>query len=184
MNYTANSHYLIIVNEEKGCGQQQAEIVLAKMIYGEGGSLRVAEKSQLGRFLVSEAVKNQRTICEEYYYKYPKGSYRYSSSIIVDSQINRSEASKKAFSTNVEIARNELLQFNRNKRSIDDIKHYDSFVTVELAYNRPQDWFKNHIEAFYIAGAHVFMRLNPKVQTDGYDKMREKLYAHLTASSL
>lgn len=179
---SVNPYYGIIVNPSKGCNQKQAEQTLARMIFGEGEGLPLEERRQLGRFLVSEAVKNQRTLCEEYNYKYPKGSYRYSSSIIVDKRINKNEASKKIFGTNVVIARNELLQFNRNPRIIDDIKHYDSFVTVELAYYRPQKWFLNHIEDYVIAGAHVFMRLNHKEKTNGYEKLRPKLYAHLTAS--
>lgn len=151
------------------CNKQKTIKALADLVFGEANTLPDEQKMDVVRFVVSEAIRNNRSICEEKIAKAgsrPTSAYRYTSVYTVESKKQKWQNSYKRQVEWVESL------FNKN---IEVVK-YDHFITVDLARTKPPRWFKYHIKEFNVTGAHVFVLLDFRdKQLEGYNKLMKEI---------
>ena len=149
------------------CNRQSTIEAMSDLVFGEANGLPESQRFDIVRFVVSEAIKNNRSICEEKVAKAgskPTSTYRYTSVYTVES---KKQKWGKSYLQQVEWVKSIM-----NTKF--EIVPYDHFITVDLAKKNPPSWFKFHIKEFNITGAHVFVSLDFKSkQLEGYNKMKK-----------
>lgn len=134
------------------CNQVNA---ISDIMFGEGENQSLSAKKDLGYFLISEASKSGRTLCQELNYRMPGGDLKYSS---MHKNLNKlKEARASSYKIIKEQAENFWREDKDNYRKMSKYNHY---ITLSLAKNRPPSWFKYYIRSYYISGDHVFADLD------------------------
>lgn len=134
------------------CNQVNA---ISDIMFGEGENQSLSAKKDLGYFLISEASKSGRTLCQELNYRMPGGDLKYSS---MHKNLNKlKEARASSYKIIKEQAENFWKEDKDNYRKMSKYNHY---ITLSLAKNRPPSWFKYYIRSYYISGDHVFADLD------------------------
>ena len=134
------------------CNQVNA---ISDIMFGEGENQSLSAKKDLGYFLISEASKSGRTLCQELNYRMPGGDLKYSS---MHKNLNKlKEARASSYKIIKEQAKNFWKEDKDNYRKMSKYNHY---ITLSLAKNRPPSWFKYYIRSYYISGDHVFADLD------------------------
>lgn len=134
------------------CNQVNA---ISDIMFGEGENQSLSAKNDLGYFLISEASKSGRTLCQELNYRMPGGDLKYSS---MHKNLNKlKEARASSYKIIKEQAENFWREDKDNYRKMSKYNHY---ITLSLAKNRPPSWFKYYIRSYYISGDHVFADLD------------------------
>lgn len=153
----------------KNCNEKQTIYALADLVFGEANTLKVEERLDVVRFVVSEAIRNNRSICEEKIAKAgskPTSAYRYTSVYTVES---KKQKWAKSYIQQVKWVKS---IFRKNIKIVE----YNHYITVDLAVRRPPDWFKFYIKDYSVTGAHVFVLLDFKdKQVEGYNKLMNDL---------
>lgn len=160
-NISSASNFQKIENEAKeqepwqispSCNQVNA---ISDIMFGEGENQSLSAKKDLGYFLISEASKSGRTLCQELNYRMPGGDLKYSS---MHKNLNKlKEARASSYKIIKEQAENFWKEDKDNYRKMSKYNHY---ITLSLAKNRPPSWFKYYIRSYYISGDHVFADLD------------------------
>lgn len=134
------------------CNQVNA---ISDIMFGEGENQSLSAKKDLGYFLISEASKSGRTLCQELNYRMPGGDLKYSSMHKNPNKLKEARAS--SYKIIKEQAENFWKEDKDNYRKMSKYNHY---ITLSLAKNRPPSWFKYYIRSYYISGDHVFADLD------------------------
>lgn len=134
------------------CNQVNA---ISDIMFGEGENQSLSAKKDLGYFLISEASKSGRTLCQELNYRMPGGDLKYSSMHKNLNKLKEDRAS--SYKIIKEQAENFWKEDKNNYRKMSKYNHY---ITLSLAKNRPPSWFKYYIRSYYISGDHVFADLD------------------------
>lgn len=134
------------------CNQVNA---ISDIMFGEGENQSLSAKKDLGYFLISEASKSGRTLCQELNYRMPGGDLKYSSMHKNLNKLKEDRAS--SYKIIKEQAENFWKEDKDNYRKMSKYNHY---ITLSLAKNRPPSWFKYYIRSYYISGDHVFADLD------------------------
>ena len=134
------------------CNQVNA---ISDIMFGEGENQSLSAKKDLGYFLISEASKFGRTLCQELNYRMPGGDLKYSS---MHKNLNKL---KEARASSYKIIKEQAENFWReDKDNYRKMSRYNHYITLSLAKNRPPSWFKYYIRSYYISGDHVFADLD------------------------
>lgn len=134
------------------CNQVNA---ISDIMFGEGENQSLSAKKDLGYFLISEASKSGRTLCQELNYRMPGGDLKYSS---MHKNLNKL---KEARASSYKIIREQAENFwKEDKDNYRKMSKYNHYITLSLAKNRPPSWFKYYIRSYYISGDHVFADLD------------------------
>ena len=140
-------------NPVKGnCNEVQA---VADIMFGEGENQPLYAKKDLGYFLISEAKKNNRSLCRELNYRMPGGHLKYTS---MHSNLKIRKKNRKESYKNISAIAKEFWEKDRNNYK--KIEKYNHYITLDLAYRNPPKWFKYYIVEYYISGDHVFVNLD------------------------
>lgn len=134
------------------CNQVNA---ISDIMFGEGENQSLSAKKDLGYFLISEASKSGRTLCQELNYRMPGGDLKYSS---MHKNLNKLKEDR---SSSYKIIREQAENFwKEDKNNYRKMSKYNHYITLSLAKNRPPSWFKYYIRSYYISGDHVFADLD------------------------
>ena len=136
------------------CNQIDA---IADIMFGEGENQSLSAKKDLGLFLISEASKSGRTLCQELNYRMPGGHLKYSSMHKNINQLKKKRAQSYA------LIKEQAKEFwASDKDGYKKMNKYNHYITLSLAKKRPPSWFKYYIKSYYISGDHVFAELDFK----------------------
>ncbi len=134
------------------CNQVNA---ISDIMFGEGENQSLSAKKDLGYFLISEASKSGRTLCQELNYRMPGGDLKYSS---MHKNLNKLKEDR---ASSYKIIREQAENFwKEDKNNYRKMSKYNHYITLSLAKNRPPSWFKYYIRSYYISGDHVFADLD------------------------
>lgn len=134
------------------CNQVNA---ISDIMFGEGENQSLSAKKDLGYFLISEASKSGRTLCQELNYRMPGGDLKYSS---MHKNLNKLKEDR---ASSYKIIREQAENFwKEDKDNYRKMSKYNHYITLSLAKNRPPSWFKYYIRSYYISGDHVFADLD------------------------
>lgn len=134
------------------CNQVNA---ISDIMFGEGENQSLSAKKDLGYFLISEASKSGRTLCQELNYRMPGGDLKYSS---MHKNLNKLKEDRAG---SYKIIREQAENFwKEDKNNYRKMSKYNHYITLSLAKNRPPSWFKYYIRSYYISGDHVFADLD------------------------
>lgn len=134
------------------CNQVNA---ISDIMFGEGENQSLSAKKDLGYFLISEASKSGRTLCQELNYRMPGGDLKYSS---MHKNLNKLKEDR---ASSYKIIREQAENFWKEDRdNYRKMSKYNHYITLSLAKNRPPSWFKYYIRSYYISGDHVFADLD------------------------
>lgn len=134
------------------CNQANA---ISDIMFGEGENQSLSAKKDLGYFLISEASKSGRTLCQELNYRMPGGDLKYSS---MHKNLNKLKEDR---ASSYKIIREQAENFwKEDKDNYRKMSKYNHYITLSLAKNRPPSWFKYYIRSYYISGDHVFADLD------------------------
>lgn len=134
------------------CNQVNA---ISDIMFGEGENQSLSAKKDLGYFLISEASKSGRTLCQELNYRMPGGDLKYSS---MHKNLNKLKEDR---ASSYKIIKEQAENFWReDKDNYRKMSKYNHYITLSLAKNRPPSWFKYYIRSYYISGDHVFADLD------------------------
>lgn len=134
------------------CNQINA---ISDIMFGEGENQSLSAKKDLGYFLISEASKSGRTLCQELNYRMPGGDLKYSS---MHKNLNKLKEDR---ASSYKIIREQAENFwKEDKDNYRKMSKYNHYITLSLAKNRPPSWFKYYIRSYYISGDHVFADLD------------------------
>lgn len=133
------------------------ELAIADIIFGEGSNQSLEGKYALGYFLISEAVKGNRTLCEELNYRMPGGDLKYSS--MHKALKARKQREKTTYSQNLQEAK---VFWETYRDQYHQMSKYNHYITLDLAIHKPPHWFKHYIVQYKIIGDHVFADLDFK----------------------
>ena len=128
------------------------------IMFGEGENQTLEGKYALANFLVSEAIKSNRTLCEELSYKMPGGALKYSS---MYKNLNRLKQKRLTSYKQIQQEANYYWQTKQYLNYITMLK-FNHYITLTLAKNNPPSWFKYYIVDYKIIGDHVFVNLDFK----------------------
>lgn len=132
-------------------------IAISEIMFGEAENQTLESKHALGHFLISEAIKNNRTLCEEAYYRKPGGALKYSS-MINDFKTRRAKRS----ASYIQILDEAKEFWNTKRKDYEYMSKYNHYITLKLAKLNPPSWFKYYIVDYKIYGDHVFVNLDFK----------------------
>lgn len=163
-----------IITVEKPWYSDEQLDCLTLGIYGEHGQRGNFEgRLNVGAFMMNEAVKNHRTLCDEVASRKEGGAltysfYRYKEAVLNRSHKNRLE--RHAWSECHGIATQFLMT-----PMYDDMlvkrKKYTNYITVKLAKHPPR-WFKDYIVSYEIDGSHVMAELDfTSKRPENYQKL-------------
>lgn len=160
------------IKEHKSCNSIQA---IADIMFGEGENQPLYAKYDLGYFLISEAKKENRTLCEELKHRKPGGALKYSSM-----HANLKNLKNKRAKSYAKILEEAEDFWNNHKQNYPSMEQYNHYITLKKAKNSPPEWFKYYIVKYKISGDHVFVDLDfkdkHKVKSSGkYLKNYQKL---------
>lgn len=130
-------------------------IAFADMMFGEGENQTFYSKLDLARFLYSESLKNDISVCAELHSVKNGGAPKYSS---MNKSLNlRKNKNRKEY--------DEVLEFSRQSVEVihttySYMSEYDHYITIDMAKNNPPTWFKEYIIVYKISGDHVFVKLD------------------------
>lgn len=144
--------------QESSCNEV---IAFADIMFGEGENQSYNAKLDLARFLYSESLKYDRTVCDELHSRKPGGALKYSS--VHGSLEIRKKKNKKYYEEIIKMAENEI---HNIKLTFNHISEYNHYITLNLAKNNPPKWFKHYIVSYYISGDHVFANLDFSIYSD------------------
>lgn len=134
------------------CNQVNA---ISDIMFGEGENQSLSAKKDLGYFLISEASKSGRTLCQELNYRMPGGDLKYSS---MHKNLNKLKEDR---ASSYKMIREQAENFwKEDKDNYRKMSKYNHYITLSLAKNRPPSWFKYYIRSYYISGDHVFADLD------------------------
>lgn len=134
------------------CNQVNA---ISDIMFGEGENQSLSAKKDLGYFLISEASKSGRTLCQELNYRMPGGDLKYSS---MHKNLNKLKEDR---ASSYKIIREQAENFWKEDRdNYRKMSKYNHYITLSLAKNHPPSWFKYYIRSYYISGDHVFADLD------------------------
>lgn len=148
-----NTQEFFPLKQSSSCNNVNA---ITDIMFGEGENQTLEGKYALANFLVSEAIKNDRTLCEELSYKMPGGALKYSSMYK-----NLKELKQKRISSYKQI-QYEANYYWQNKHYLNYVTmlKFNHYITLTLAKNNPPSWFKYYIVDYKIIGDHVFVNLD------------------------
>ena len=144
---------------------------IADIMFGEGENQTLDAKYALAKFLISESIKNDRTLCQELTYKMSGGALKYSS---MHKNLNKL---KKKRAKSYEKIREEAKQFWNNKEYLNykDMEKFNHYITLKLAKNNPPKWFKYYIVEYKLYGDHIFVNLDFKHKSKRYIENYKKI---------
>lgn len=150
-------------------------VAMADIMFGEGENQPLDAKLDLARFLYSESIKSNISMCEELAIRKPGGALKYSSMHI--SLDIRKQKNYKKYQETLELAQNSLEDI---KKSYQKMSPYDHYITIDLAVKRPPHWFKDYITKYTFSGDHVFVNLdfthkNPTMYNQMLKDVKNKL---------
>ena len=144
---------------------------IADIMFGEGENQTLNAKLDLARFLYSESIKSNISVCEELTIRKPGGALKYSSMHI--SLDIRKQKNYTKYQETLKLAEDSLEDI---KKSYHKMSPYDHYITIDLAVKRPPHWFKDYITAYTFSGDHVFAKLDFTKKVDSlYDEMLSKI---------
>ena len=140
------------IKESESCNNVQA---IADIMFGEGENQDYKAKKDLGYFLISESIKNNRTLCEELKYRMPGGALKYSS---MHKNLNNLKIKRaKSYAKIYKEAEKFWIEDKDNYKKMNKYNHY---IATKLALRNPPSWFKYYIIDYKISGDHVFVNLD------------------------
>lgn len=152
----ASPLYSMDISPRKKPSRECDEVIaFADMMFGEGENQTFYSKLDLARFLYSESLKNDTSVCMELHSIKHGGAPKYSS---MNKSLNlRKNKNRKEY--------DEVLEFSRQSVELihttySYMSEYDHYITIEMAKNNPPIWFKEYIIVYKISGDHVFVKLD------------------------
>lgn len=125
---------------------------ITDIMFGEGENQPLKAKEDLAYFLISESLKENRTLCQELHFRMPGGALKYSSTHH-KFEYRKSER-KKVYNQ----IRSEAETFWSEKRTgYKKMWRYNHFLTKKRAVSDPPSWFKYYIVSYKFSGDHVFI---------------------------